>query len=72
MPNSLIYTLEPCEFDDNAVHKLIQWRISIELIKPQEIVFAGFRNKVSFDWLPTYIKYAYLNCEILKKKPHIF
>jgi hypothetical protein len=54
--DSLIYSLGHCECDGHIVHILTQQCLAFELLAPQESDCSRMRNKVSADWLPSYIK----------------
>jgi len=52
----LICSLGHCECDDNTVHKLSQRHLTADCLAPRESECSRMQNKVSSDWLPSYIK----------------
>jgi len=52
----LICSLDHCECNGHAVHKLSHWRLTANLLVPRESDCSQVRSKVSSDWLPSYIK----------------
>jgi hypothetical protein len=55
-----------CECDGHTVHKLIQRRLTAELLVPRESDCSWMRSKVSSDWMPSYIKATWLVFRIFK------
>ena len=51
-----ICSLDHCECDSHAVHKLSQRRLTADLLVPRESDCSRRRSKVSSYWLPSYIK----------------
>ena len=47
---------EICECDGHTVHKLSQRRLTADLLAPRESDCSRMRSKVSYDWLPSYVK----------------
>jgi hypothetical protein len=54
------------ECDGHTVHKLSQWRLTADWLAPRENYYSRMRSKVSFDWLPSYIKGTRPVLEIFK------
>jgi hypothetical protein len=52
----LIFSLCNFECEGHTVHKLSQWLLTSDLLAPRESDYSWIRNKVSSDWLPSYIK----------------
>ena len=64
--DSLICSLGHCECDGNTVHKFSQRRLTADWLAPRESDCSRLRNKVSSDWLPSYIKAKRTVLEIFK------
>ena len=47
---------ENCECDGHTVHKLSQWRLTVDWLAPRESECSRINSKVSADWLPSYMK----------------
>ena len=47
---------ETWECDGHTVHKLSQRRLTADRLAPRETDSSRMHSKVSFDWLPSYIK----------------
>jgi len=57
---------EICEYDVHTVHKLSQRRLTADWLAPRESDCSRMHNKVSSNWLPSYIKTTWPVLEILK------
>jgi len=47
---------ETCECERHTVHKLSQRRLTADWLAPRDSECSRMDSKVSFDWLPSYIK----------------
>ena len=69
---------EICECDGHTVYKLNQRRLTAEWLALRQSDYSLMRSKVSFGWLPSYIKATLPVLEIFKMaayfpdRPHIF
>ena len=63
---NLICSLCHCECDGHTVHKVCQRRLTADWLAPRESDCLRLHNKVSSDWLPSYIKATPLVLEILR------
>jgi len=57
---------EICEWDGHKAHKLSQRRLTADLLAPRDTDCSRTRSKVSYDWLPSYIKAKRPVLEIFK------
>ena len=57
---------EICKCDGHTVHKLSQWSLTADWLAPWESDCLRMRNKVSTDWLPSYITATQPVLEIFK------
>jgi hypothetical protein len=57
---------ETCDCDVYKVHKLSQQRLTADWLAPRESDCSRMGNKVSSDWLPSYIKATLPVLEIFK------
>ena len=57
---------ETCEYDSHTVHKPSQRRFTTDWLDPRESDNSRMHNKVSSDWLPSYIKATRSVLEIFK------
>ena len=58
--------IEICECDDHTAHNLSQRRLTADWLAPRKCACSQMRNKVSSDWLPSYIKATWPVLEIFK------
>jgi len=62
----LICSLGRCECHGHTVHKLNQRRLTAYSLAPRESDCSRMRSKVSYYWLPSYIKATRTVLEIFK------
>jgi len=62
----LTCSLGHCECDGHTVHKLNQWRLTVDWLDPRESDCSRMDSKVSSDMLPSYIKAKWPVLEIFK------
>ena len=62
----LICSVGHCECDGHTVHKLIQQRLTVDLLAPRDSDCSRMHSKVASDWLPSYIKATRPVLEIFK------
>ena len=62
----LIWSLGHCECGGHTVHKHSQRRLTADWLAPRESDYSQMRNKISSDWLPSYIKATRQVLEIFK------
>jgi hypothetical protein len=62
----LICSLGHCECDSHTVHNLRQWCFTADWLASQDSYCLRMDGKVSFDWLPSYIKATRPVLEIFK------
>jgi hypothetical protein len=62
----LICSLGHCECNGHTVHQLSQRRPTADWLAPRESDCLRMHNKVSSDWMPSYIKATWPVLEILK------
>ena len=57
---------EICECDRHTVHKLGQRRLTAEWLAPRDSDYSRMCSKVSYDWLPSYIRATWPVLKIFK------
>jgi hypothetical protein len=62
---------EICECECHTVHKVSQRRLTADWLAPRKSDCSRMRNKVSFDWLPRYIKFTRPVLEIFKMDRYV-